>query len=102
VLAASTENTRTLATVQVLAHAAAQSTSYLGFMRAPFLEGDPDQKIGEINATVEPDSRSVGKTVIGRVTSRPGSYALTFSIDATQPGAPTPVHIGEQVLVVVR
>src|SRR5262245_57320067 len=74
VLAASTEDRRTLATVQVLAHAAAQPTSYLGFTRATFLEGDTDRKLGELNVTVEPDSRPVGATVIGRVTSKPGSY----------------------------
>jgi hypothetical protein len=102
VFAASTEERRTLATVHVLVHAAAQTTSYLGFIRAPFFEGDLDRKIGEINETVEPGSEPAGKTVIGRVTSRPGSYALIISIDAEQPGAGNPVHIGEEIPVVVR
>jgi hypothetical protein len=43
-----------LATVHVLVHAAAQKASYLGFIRASFIQGDLDRKIGEINATVEP------------------------------------------------
>lgn len=39
VLTASTEQRRTLTTVHVFFHAAAQPTSYFGFMRVPFMEG---------------------------------------------------------------
>jgi hypothetical protein len=91
-----------LATVHVLVHAAAKTTSYLGFIRAPFFDGDMDRKIGEINATIEPDSEPTAKTVVGRITSRPGSYALIISIDAEQPGSGNPLHIGEEIPVVVH
>lgn len=102
VLAASPGKRRTLAVVHLLVHAAAQPTSYLGFMRAPFLGDDTDRKLGEVSATIEPGRQPVGATVIGRVTSKPGAYTLTISVDAMQPGATNPVHIGEQVSVAVK
>jgi hypothetical protein len=98
----SADKTRLLATVHLFVHAAAKPASYLGFMRASFFEGEVDRKLGEVNATVEPGSRPVGTTVIGRVTSKPGEYALTISVDATQPGVANPVRILQQVGVVVR
>jgi hypothetical protein len=39
--------------------------------------------------------------VIGRVTSKPGARTLTISVDATQPGAPDPMRILQEVPVVV-
>ena len=102
VLAASTQDSPRLSALRLLGHAAAQPTSYLGFMRTSFFEGEAERKLGEINVTVEPGSRPVGTTVIGRVTSKPGTYALTISIDATQPGAPNPLRISDNVSVVVK
>ena len=102
VLSALTDARRTLATVHVLVHAAAQTTSYLGFIRAPFIEGDLARKIGEITATVEPGSEPAAKTVVGQITSRPGSYALIISIDAEQPGTANPVRISEEIPVLVK
>ncbi|HXW07571.1 MAG TPA: hypothetical protein VD833_20215 [Vicinamibacterales bacterium] len=102
VLAASTAESQTLAAVHLLAHAAAQPTSYLGFMRPTFLEGDTSRKLGELNVTVEPGSRPVGTTVLGRVTSEAGSYELIVSVDATQPGSPAPQHIPARVPVEVK
>lgn len=102
VMPASTDETPTLATVHLLVHAAAQPTSYLGFMRAPFFGGEPERKLGEVNATVQPGDQPVAKTVVGRVTSTPGPYTLTISVDATHPGPSVPVRISEEVPVVVK
>jgi len=102
VLEAMTEKSRTLATVQLFVHAAAQRTSYVGFMRASFFEGEVGGRLGEVNATVNPGSRPVATTVVGRVTSKPGSYTLTISVDAAQGGGANPVHISDEVPVVVR
>jgi hypothetical protein len=102
VLAASAPGTRTMSTIRLFVHAAAQPTSYLGFMRAPFFQGELDRKLGEVNATVEPDSRPVGSTVIGQVTSKPGTYTFIISVDATQYGDPNPVRIAEAVPVVLK
>lgn len=102
VLEAMTGKNRTLATVQLFVHAAAQRTSYVGFMRASFFEGELDGKLGEVNATVVPGSRPVATTVFGRLTSEPGSYTLTISVDAVQAGGANPVHISDEVPVVVK
>ena len=102
VLSASTEQSRALVTVHLFVHAAEQPTSYLGFMRAPFLEGEVDRKLAEVSTTVTPGSRPVGTTVSGRVTSKPGAYSLTISVDATQPSAPSPMRISHEVPVVVK
>ncbi len=101
-LAASTESTRTLATVHLFVHAAAEPANYLGFMRGAFFEGEADRKIGEVKASVEPGSRPVSAIVVGRVTSKPGAYTFVISVDAKQSSAPTPVHISHEVPVVVK
>jgi hypothetical protein len=101
-LASSTDDRRMLATIHLLAHAAAQTTNYLGFTRATFLQGETDRKLGELNVTVDPGSRPVGATVIGRVTSTPGSYELLISVDAKEIGSSTPQQIVERVPVVVE
>jgi len=101
VLTASSDTRRVLATVHVLLHAAAQPTTYLGFVRAPFLEGEAERKPSEISATLKPGERPVGTTILGRVT-KPGSYTLRILVDATQPGAPSPVAIGERIEVTVK
>lgn len=102
VLSASADNTRSLATVRLFVHAAAQPTSYLGFMRVPFFGSDLDRKLGEVNTTVNPGSRPIGTTVIGRVASKPGNYTLSISVDATQTSGPNPVHLSQDVSVVVK
>jgi hypothetical protein len=95
-------NASSAATIHLFVHAAAQTTGYLGFVQAPFFGVDVDRKLGEINATVEPGSRPVGVTVVGRVTPKPGSYSLTILVDATQAGMANPLRISEQIPVTVR
>jgi hypothetical protein len=102
VLSASTEQTPSLATVRLRVHAAAQPTSYLGLMRVSLFGTDANRRLGEVNTTLKPGSRPVGTTVFGRVTTQPGTHTLTISVDATQPGAPNPVHLSEEVLVMVH
>ena len=102
VLPASTEKTPSLAVIRLFVHAAAQPTSYLGFMRVPLFGTDEDRKFGEVNTTVKPGSRPVGTTVFGRLTTQPKTYTLTISVEATQPGAPNPVHLFENVPVMVQ
>jgi hypothetical protein len=101
VLTASSDARRTLATVHVLAHAAARPTTYLGFVRAPFLEGDADRRPAEISVTLAPGSRPVGTTILGRVTT-PGSSTLTILMEATQPGDAFPAAIGQKIDVTIK
>lgn len=102
VLTASTEQRRTLTTVHLYLHAAAQPTSYLGFMRVPFVEGSEQREAREVSATVSPGSQAVGATVSGNVTSKPGSYTFSISLDATRSGVPTPQRIAQQIPVTVK
>jgi hypothetical protein len=101
-LPASTERRQTVATIHLMVHAAAEPTSYLGFMLGGFFEGGSDRRIGEVNTTVAPGSRPVSTTVTGLVTSKPGTQSLAISIDATQPKAPAPQRIAEKVPVFVK
>lgn len=91
-----------MTTVHLYLHAASQPTSYLGFMRLPFIEGSEQRKGGEVNASVAPGSRPVGATVSGGVTSKPGSYTFIIALDATQPKMATPQRIAQEVVVTVK
>jgi hypothetical protein len=71
-------------------------------MRLPFMEGAPQQKGSEVNATVSPGNRPYGNTISGRVTSKPGRYTLSISLDAMQPGMTTPLHIAQEIPVIVK
>jgi hypothetical protein len=71
-------------------------------MRAPFVEADVDRKLGEVNATLPPGSRPESTSVIARVISKPGSYSLTISVDAIQPGMTEPERIAQEVPVVLK
>jgi hypothetical protein len=101
-LPASTRDRPVLATVHVYLHAAAQQTSYLGVTRMPFLSGSEQLKDREISATVPRGSQPVSTTLSGNVTSEPGSYTLSISVDAIQPGTSTPHRIKQDVAVSVR
>jgi hypothetical protein len=102
ILTASTEQRRKTTTVHLYLHAASQPTSYLGFMRLPFIEGSEQRKGGEVNASVAPGSRPVGATVSGGVTSKAGSYTFSIALDATQPTMATPQRIAQEVVVTVK
>jgi hypothetical protein len=90
------------AKVVVAVHAAAEPTNYLGFMRAPFLEGAGGGNIGEVNVTVKPGDRPAGVTVTGRVTPTPGVYPFNISINATQPDMSVPELVEQDATVVVK
>jgi hypothetical protein len=102
VLSASTDRVRSLATVHLLLHPAAQPTNYLGFMRVPFIEGTDQQQGSDVSGTVRPGSRPVHATVAGFVTSKPGLYTFSVSVDAMQPGETEAQHFGQQVPVTVK
>ena len=102
VLRASTQETPSLATIRLFVHAAAQPTSYLGFMGVPLFGSDVDRKLGEVNTTVKPGSRPVGTTVFGRLTTQPRTYTLTISVEATQPGRRIPFTYSKDVPVMVQ
>lgn len=100
-LSASTQERPVLTTVHVFLHAAAHQTSYLGVVRAPFVQGGRVES-REISATVPAGSRPVGSTLNGRVTSKVGSYSFRILLDATQANSSTSQRIEERANVLVR
>jgi hypothetical protein len=102
VLAASTAEQRRLTTVHLYLHAAAEATSYLGVLSAPFLDGVDQRKGREVSATVPAGSQPVGVTIAAFVTSTPGTYTLGIRLDANQAAAATPMRILEELPVVVK
>src|SRR5687767_5820699 len=99
-LVASTEEGPNEATVRLFLHAAAADTSYLGLMTTPFLDGPSKDR--EISITVPQGSRPVQSTVIGKLTTKPGTYSFGIALDARQPGVPAPLRITHQIPVVVN
>jgi hypothetical protein len=102
VLTASTDRNRSLVTVHLSLYPAARPTNYLGFMRVPFIEGADQQQGSDVSGTVRSDSRPVRATVAGFVTSTPGLYTFSVSVDAMQPAMTEAQHISQQVPVTVR
>ena len=100
VLPASTPERRTMTTVHLFLHAAAQPTSYLGVLTIPFVGGSDSPTEREVSATVAPRNRPYGVTVSGMVTSKPGGYALRARLDATQANSAA-MRIAEEIVVVV-
>ena len=89
-----------LATVGVRLHAAGRQTNYVGSVRVPFIEGT--SSLDEVSVAVPADGRPVNRTILGRVTRQPGSYTMTFTIDAYVTGTAAPMRIHQEVAVTVR
>lgn len=102
VLALSTAERRSLATVHLYLHAASETTRYVGVMQVPFMDGLARLTDREVNATVPAGSQPVGSTLSGRVTSKAGSYTFRIVLDATQPPSAASQRIEEQVSVQVK
>jgi hypothetical protein len=97
-----TTTQRQTVTVHLYLHPTKSQTSYLGFMRMPFLDDADQLKPSDVNTTVPPGRLPVGMTVVGTVTRRPGTYSLTIALDAMQAGQATPSRIVQEVPVVVH
>lgn len=102
VLAASTADRSSLATVHLYLHTAKELTSYLGAMQVPFIEGSDRLNDREVSATVPRGSRPVGSTLSGRVTLKAGTYTFRIMLDATEAGVPMSQRIEEQAVVFVK
>jgi hypothetical protein len=100
-LEASSDEHPTFTTVRLFLHAAARQTSYLGFLRVPFVQGAGTAS-REINATVPPDSSPVGASVHGLITREPGTYTMSIAIDVLQEGWTVPERIAQEIPVTVR
>lgn len=102
VLAASTAQRRSLATVHLYLHEASDTTRYTGVMQVPFMDGPARLTDRQVNATVPAGSQPVGSTFSGRVTAKAGRYTFKILLDATQPPSATSQRIEEEVSVQVK
>jgi hypothetical protein len=98
-LLASTPGQPSSVAVHLFLHAAAQQTSYLGVMKTSFLEDVGALMNREVSITVPRGSRPVGVTLNARVSSRPGTYALSIALDATQAGDPASTRLSQEIAV---
>ena len=86
--------------VAVFVHPTKQPVSYLGLVRASFIQGS-GKHIGEVNITVPPDASPVGSSILGIVTQQPSDYVLKIALDTTSDGR-APARIAEDIPVTVR
>jgi hypothetical protein len=101
VLEATTDKLRMLAIVGLRLHPVNRvPTNYVGTLQAPFVEGTT--KLEEVSVAVAPDGRPVSRTILGRVTRRPGLYTMTFRIDAFVTGSAGALHLQDEIPVTVR
>lgn len=76
--------------------------SYVGVLRLPFMQGLADKFFEEVSLTVPPESRPVGKTVMGLISRKPGAYEMTIALDGLVSARGAPVRLAQQVPVTVR
>ena len=99
VMPPSRPDAQVFAAVHLYYHPASTQTKYAGTVQIGFFNSPLELRP---NFTVEPGSSPANQGVVGIVSDKPGTYALTIGVDATpaQPGAPW--QIRDQVKVIVR
>lgn len=98
-LPASREGAKSLATVHVFFHPAANDTKYTGTIAVGFF--DERHEITP-NATVKRGGAPVGQSVTDIVTTKPGTYRLHMSIVATNVATGQASKIEDDITVIVR
>ena len=83
-------------------HGAGAETKYTGSIEIGFLHGSSGAHTVQANTTVQKNESIRPHSVSGIVTSTPGTYALTFALDATVTGTGKSQPIRERVSAVVR
>lgn len=99
-LTASTRDRREFVTVHLYLHAAAQTASYEGTLKLPFLEG-VSEGTRPVAATLQPGAPAEGMTITGLVTSKPGTYTMTVALKVTY-GGKNSTPITRDITVTVR
>jgi hypothetical protein len=91
-----------LAHVYFYYHPAATDTKYTGTIDVGFFEGPPGSHVIRPNLTLKGKEEDLGnESIVGIVSSRPGTYSLTIAIVATsQAGAAEEFH--DSIPVVVK
>jgi hypothetical protein len=83
-------------------HGAGEETKYTGMIDIGFLQGSTAAHTVQANTTVKKAESIMPHSVTGIVTSTPGTYALTFTLDATITDTGKSQPIRERVSAVVK
>ena len=98
-LPATTAQNQVLSDVHVYYHGA--ETKYVGSIRVGFFEGAPAAQEMKANITLKRNESIANQSVTGIVAGRPGTYTMTFRLEAT-PTSGGSQPIATYVPVVVR
>jgi hypothetical protein len=102
VVPASRPDAQVFSDVHFYYHGAGGETKYTGSIDVGFFQGAPASHQIEANTTVRKTESIMNQSVIGIVTSTPGTYALTFALVATTTDSGKSQPIREQVSVVMK
>jgi hypothetical protein len=83
-------------------HGAGAETKYTGSIDIGFFQGSPGAHTVQANTTVKKTESIMPHSITGIVTSTPGTYALTFALDATVTETGKSQPIRERVSAVVK
>ncbi len=83
-------------------HGAGAETKYTGSIDIGFFQGAADSHKVQANTIVKKTEKIMPHSVTGIVTSTPGTYALTFALEATATDTGKSQPIREQVSAVVK
>ena len=102
VLPVSQSPSSVFADVHLYFHGAGQETTYVGSYRPEFLNsGDAAPHEFPIRTTVKGEEQIVNQSLIGLVTTKPGTYALRLVVDAATTGGGS-IPIREEIPVRVQ
>jgi hypothetical protein len=102
VIQASRADAKTNSAVYFYYHSAAVETRYTGTIQLGFLEGESSSHQLRPDFTVKPKDSVAKQSVVGIVSSTPGTYAMAIDVVAVPTGSDTKQNIQEKVQVVVR
>jgi hypothetical protein len=102
VVPASSPDAQVFSDVHVYYHGAGSETKYTGSFQIGFFQGAANSRDMKTSITVGQDESIANQSVTGIVTTSPGTYALTFALEAipSKTGRAQPVR--DEVRVVVE
>jgi hypothetical protein len=103
VVPASRADAQVFSDVHVYYHGVGSETTYVGSYQVGFFQSataGPQDIATRI--TVRGNRKITNESVMGIVTSKPGTYALRFSLDASMPGSTVTHPVREDVRVTVQ
>jgi hypothetical protein len=83
-------------------HGVGGETNYEGTKNLSYLQGSPDSHTSRVNVTAAKNESIANESVIGIVTSTPGTYIVTVSVTATVAATKKKVPIHESFQVIVK